>query len=82
VLYYLVVRTLGPTLSGIVEGRRARAAEAKIALAESQAVAEVRALAVDTAVAAAAKILAGRTAGAFGAELIANSIEEARVKLN
>jgi F-type H+-transporting ATPase subunit b len=62
--------------------RRTRAAEAKIAQAEAQAVAEVRARAGDVAIAAAEKILAARTAGPAGAELVAKGIAEVAAKLN
>jgi F-type H+-transporting ATPase subunit b len=62
--------------------RRTRAAEAKIAQAEAQAVAEVRARAGDVAIAAAEKILAVRTAGPAGADLVAKGISEVAAKLN
>lgn len=61
--------------------RRTRAAEAKIAQAESQAVTEIRNLAVDAAIAASAKILADRTAGDLGPTLIEKSIADVRAKL-
>ncbi|TBW32317.1 ATP F0F1 synthase subunit B [Siculibacillus lacustris] len=62
--------------------RRTRAAESKIAQAEAQAVAEVRALATDVAVAAAERILAARAAGPTGADLVAKGIAEVAAKLN
>ena len=62
--------------------RRTKMAEAKIAQAEAQALADVRAAAADTAVAAAEKILAQETKGKLAAELIAKGIEDVRKKLN
>lgn len=62
--------------------RRTRAAEAKIAQAESQAVAEIRNLAIDAAIAASAKILTARAAGDLGPALIESSIDAVRAKLN
>jgi F-type H+-transporting ATPase subunit b len=62
--------------------RRARQAEEKIAQAEAQAVAEVRALAADAAVAAAEKLIAARLDDKRTADLIKRSIEEIPSKLN
>jgi F-type H+-transporting ATPase subunit b len=62
--------------------RRTRMAEQKIAQAEAQAVADVRAAAADAAVAAAEKILAEQAKGAIGNELIARGVEDVRNKLN
>jgi F-type H+-transporting ATPase subunit b len=62
--------------------RRTAAAEAKIAQAESQTVNEIRALAIDVAIAASARILGERAAGDLGPALIAKSIEDVRAKLN
>jgi F-type H+-transporting ATPase subunit b len=62
--------------------RRTRAAESKIAQAEAQAVADVRTLAVDLAIAASAKVLGDKVAGGLGARLVSESIAEARAKLN
>lgn len=62
--------------------RRTKAAEAKIAQAEAQAVAEVRSRATDVAVAAAEKILAAKTSGPAGGDLIARGIAEVAAKLN
>jgi len=62
--------------------RRTRQAEEKIARAEAQAVDEVRAAAVDMAMAAAEKILRERTAGAAGAALIDESIANLKGRLN
>lgn len=61
---------------------RTRLAEQKIAQAEAQALQEVRALSADVAVAAAEKILAARTKGDAGAELIDKAIGEVRAKLH
>jgi F-type H+-transporting ATPase subunit b len=62
--------------------RRTKMAETKIAQAEAQASAEVRAVAADAAVAAAEKILAQETKGQLAAELIAKGIDDVRKKLN
>jgi F-type H+-transporting ATPase subunit b len=62
--------------------RRRRQAEDKIARAEAQAVEDVRAAAVDMAVAAAEKILREKTAGAGGAALIDESIKTLKTRLN
>lgn len=69
------------SLAEMVE-RRTRSAEEKIARAEAQAVGEVKAAAVDRAVAAAGKILAERGAGPAGSTLIDESIRGLRGKLN
>jgi F-type H+-transporting ATPase subunit b len=62
--------------------RRTRLAEAKIAQAEAQALADVRAAAADAAVAAAEKILSETTKGKVGDDLIAKGIRELKAKLN
>lgn len=62
--------------------RRTKAAEAKIAQAEVQAIAEVRSRAADLAVAAAEKVLAAKVAGPTGSALIAGGIAEVAAKLN
>jgi F-type H+-transporting ATPase subunit b len=62
--------------------RRTRLAEEKIARAEAQAVAEVRASAVDSAIAAAEKILKARTTGQTANALIESSIRDLDGKLN
>jgi F-type H+-transporting ATPase subunit b len=62
--------------------RRAKQAEEKIAQAEAQAVAEVRALAADAAVAAAEKLIASRLDDKRTADLIKRSLEEIPSKLN
>jgi F-type H+-transporting ATPase subunit b len=62
--------------------RRTRQAEEKIARAEAQAVDEVRAAAVDMAMAAAEKILREKTAGAGGAVLVDESIRNLKGRLN
>src|SRR5262249_51444345 len=56
--------------------RRTRAAEDKIARAEAQAVDDVRAAAIDVAMAAAEKILREKMAGSGGAGLIDQSIRD------
>jgi F-type H+-transporting ATPase subunit b len=68
------------SLAEMVE-RRTKSAEEKIARAEAQAVSEVKATAVDRAIAAAEKILATRAAGS-GAALIDASIADLKGKLN
>ena len=62
--------------------RRTKTAESKIALAEAQALADVRAAAADAAVAAAENILVQTTHGAAADSLIANSIRDVKAKLN
>jgi F-type H+-transporting ATPase subunit b len=69
------------SLAETVERRR-RQAEDKIARAEVQAVEDVRAAAVDMAIAAAEKILREKAAGASGAALIDESIRSIRTRLN
>lgn len=61
--------------------RRTRAAETKIAQAESQAVADVRTMAVDIAITAATKVLGDKVAAGLGPRLVASSIDEVRAKL-
>jgi F-type H+-transporting ATPase subunit b len=62
--------------------RRTKLAETKIAQAEAQAAADVRAAAADAAVAAAERILAQQAKGSLAGELIAKGIEDVRKKLN
>ena len=62
--------------------RRSKMAEAKIAHAETQALADVRAAAADAAVAAAGKILTATAKGQVGDELIARGIKDLKSKLN
>jgi F-type H+-transporting ATPase subunit b len=62
--------------------RRTRQAEEKIARAEAQAVDEVRAAAVDTALAAAERILREKASGAGGTALIDDSIRGLKGRLN
>jgi F-type H+-transporting ATPase subunit b len=62
--------------------RRTQLAQAKIAQAEAQALADVRAAAADAAVAAAEKILSDTTKGKVGDDLIAQGIRELKAKLN
>jgi F-type H+-transporting ATPase subunit b len=62
--------------------RRTRQAEDKIARAEAQAVDEVRAAAIELAVAAAEKILREKASGTGGASLIDQSIRELKGRLN
>ncbi|MDO9411091.1 MAG: ATP F0F1 synthase subunit B [Pseudolabrys sp.] len=62
--------------------RRTQMAETKIAQAEAQATADVRAAAAEAAVAAAEKILSTETKGKLAGDLIAKSIEDVRKKLN
>jgi|DewCreStandDraft_4_1066084.scaffolds.fasta_scaffold170935_2 F-type H+-transporting ATPase subunit b len=61
--------------------RRTKMAETKIAQAEAQALADVRAAAADAAVAAAEKILAQTVKGKIADELIARGIAESANKL-
>jgi F-type H+-transporting ATPase subunit b len=62
--------------------RRTKMAEAKIAQAGAQAVADVRAAAADTAVAAAEKILSAVAKGKVAEDLLARGIEDVRKKFN
>ena len=62
--------------------RRSRHAEERIARAGAEAVDEVRAAAVDMAIAAAEKILREQAAGAAGAQLIDESIRGLKGRLN
>jgi len=62
--------------------RRTKMAEAKIAQAEAQALADVRAAAADAAVAAAEKILATAAKGQVAEDLLAHGIEDVRRRFN
>ena len=72
------------TRKGLVESleRRTKQAEDKIARAEAQALSEVRATAVNTAMAAAEKMLKARVPGQVGDNLIDQSIKDLKGKLN
>jgi F-type H+-transporting ATPase subunit b len=62
--------------------RRTKTAESKIALAEAQAVADVRAAAADAAVTAATTILSQSVKGTLADDLLTKGIAEVRTKLN
>jgi F-type H+-transporting ATPase subunit b len=62
--------------------RRTKTAESKIALAEAQAVADVRAAAADAAVSAASRLLSQTVKGQLADDLLAKGIAEVRQKLN
>ncbi|MEA2975235.1 MAG: F-type H+-transporting ATPase subunit b [Alphaproteobacteria bacterium] len=62
--------------------RRTKMAETKIAQAEAQALADVRAAAAEAAVAAAEKILLQSAKGKVADDLLASGIEDVRKKLN
>ncbi|TAK48492.1 MAG: ATP F0F1 synthase subunit B [Xanthobacteraceae bacterium] len=62
--------------------RRTRMAETKIAQAETQALADVRAAAAEAAVTAAGKILASSVTGKVADDLVTQGIAEVRQKLN
>jgi F-type H+-transporting ATPase subunit b len=62
--------------------RRTKTAEGKIALAEAQAVADVRAAAANAAVAAASTVLSQSVKGSLADELLGKGIQEVRAKLN
>ena len=62
--------------------RRTKTAENKIALAEAQALADVRAAAAEAAVAAAANIMSQSVKGQVADELLAKGIAEVKQKLN
>lgn len=62
--------------------RRTKTAETKIALAEAQALADVRAAAAEAAVAAATSILSQSVKGDAADDLVSKGIGEVRAKLN
>jgi F-type H+-transporting ATPase subunit b len=62
--------------------RRTKTAESKIALAEAQALADVRAAAADAAVTAATTILSQSVKGQIADDLLAKGIAEVQKKLN
>src|SRR3954469_8765897 len=62
--------------------RRTKTAEGKIALAEAQALADVRAAAAEAAVAAASTVLSQSVKGSLSDDLLAKGIAEVRQKLN
>jgi F-type H+-transporting ATPase subunit b len=62
--------------------RRTKMAEAKIAQAETQALADVRSAAADAAVAAAGKILAATAKGGVADGLLVQGIDDVRKKFN
>src|SRR5215831_12559929 len=62
--------------------RRTKTAESKIALAEAQALADVRAAAAEAAVQAASTILTQSVKGQVADDLLAKGITEVRQKLN
>jgi F-type H+-transporting ATPase subunit b len=62
--------------------RRTKMAEAKIAQAEAQALADVRSAAAEAAVGAAEKVLSTTVKGELAQELIAKAIEDVKGRLN
>ncbi|MFY9954582.1 MAG: ATP F0F1 synthase subunit B, partial [Bradyrhizobium sp.] len=62
--------------------RRTKTAESKIALAEAQALADVRAAAADAAVQAASTILSQSVKGSVADDLLTKGIADVRQKLN
>ncbi|MCF2525177.1 ATP F0F1 synthase subunit B [Bradyrhizobium sp. G127] len=62
--------------------RRTKTAESKIAQAENQAIADVRAAAAEAAVTAASSIMAQSVKGSVADDLIAKGIQDVRGKLN
>ena len=62
--------------------RRTKLAETKIAQAEAQALADVRAVAADAAVAAAERILTQSVKGKVAQDLLAQGVEDVKKKLN
>ncbi len=62
--------------------RRTKTAESKIALAEAQAIADVRAAAANAAVTAASAILSQSVKGSVADDLLARGIAEVKAKLN
>jgi F-type H+-transporting ATPase subunit b len=62
--------------------RRTKTAESKIALAEAQALADVREAAANAAVTAASTVLSQSVKGSVADDLLAKGIDEVRQKLN
>jgi F-type H+-transporting ATPase subunit b len=62
--------------------RRTKTAESKIAMAEAQALADVRAAAADAAIAAASTVLSQSVKGNVADDLLDKGIAEVRAKLN
>lgn len=62
--------------------RRTKAAEQKIAQAEAQAMADVRAAAADAAVKAAEQVLKAQMSGPAGAALLTESLKDVKSRLN
>jgi F-type H+-transporting ATPase subunit b len=62
--------------------RRTKSAESKIALAEAQALADVRAAAAEAAVTAAARILSQSVRGEVADDLLSRGIADVREKMN
>ena len=62
--------------------RRTKTAETKIALAEAQALADVRAAAAEAAVTAASTVLSQSVKGSVADDLLAKGIAEVKAKLN
>jgi F-type H+-transporting ATPase subunit b len=62
--------------------RRTKTAESKIAQAETQAIADVRAAAAEAAVTAASSIMAQSVKGSVADDLITKGIQDVRSKLN
>ncbi len=62
--------------------RRTKTAESKIALAEAQALADVRAAAANAAVAAASTVLSQSVQGSLADDLLSKGIAEVKAKLN
>jgi F-type H+-transporting ATPase subunit b len=62
--------------------RRTKSAESKIALAEAQALADVRAAAAEAAVTAASTVLSQSVKGQVADDLLTKGIAEVRAKLN
>ena len=62
--------------------RRTKMAEAKIAQAETQALADVKSAAADAAVAAAERILAGAAKGQVAEDLLKRGIEDVKTRFN
>ena len=62
--------------------RRTKTAESKIALAEAQALADVRAAAAEAAVAAASRVLSQSVTGSVADDLLSKGIADVKAKLN
>lgn len=69
------------SLKDMIE-RRTRSVETKIAQAEAQALAEVKSIAAEVAVAAATRLLGDKVTGPVAAGIMSRSIDDVKTRLN